>query len=152
MSEPRFRNVNSKDAEIENAHARAADTIHEFIAMVKEQNDVAYMAKLRFRDPDFSEETGVDQFLYLWLSGVYYHEDEKLLSGVFFEVPKELQEWHQVGQRLGFEYDDVFDWMVNDNGRVKGGYTIRVTRSRLATEQERKEFDEYSGITFYESL
>lgn len=42
-----------------------------------------------------------------------------------FEVPPELQNWHQVGQRLGFEGEDIFDWMVlTEDGRLFGGYTL----------------------------
>jgi len=79
-----------------------------------------------------------------------FHSKENMFSGVFFELPSELKEWHHVGQRLGFDKDDVFDWMVNENGHVKGAFTLRVTRSRLKTDAEKKEFDEYTGMSSYE--
>ena len=151
-SEPLFKNINNEDAEIKQAHSLAAQTINKFIILVKEQTDATYMAKLRFRDPDLSEKLGKDQFVYIWLTDVVYHREESMLSGVFFEVPDELKKWHHVGQRLGFEADDAFDWMVNDKGNVKGAYTIRVTRSRLKTESEKLAYDEYVGITAYENL
>ncbi len=152
MNEPLFRNIDSKDREVVAAHARASSTISEFIELVQVAEDVTCMAKLRFKDPDLSLKRGEDQFLYIWLTHVVYHLEEKLLSGVFFEVPTELQKWHQVGQRLGFEADDVFDWMVNDNGHVRGGFTLRVTRSRLGTDSEKAEFDNYSGIISYDPI
>ena len=152
VKEPLFKNINSADAEVMRAHALASKTIDKFRTLVEEQGDATYMAKLRFRDPDLSEKLGKDQFLYIWLNNVVYHPEENILSGVFFEVPEELKKWHQVGQRLGFESDDVFDWMINENGKVKGAFTIRVTRSRLKTEAEKLEFDEYIGISVYESI
>ena len=152
MSEPLFRNIQREDPEMEKAHALASNTASDFVFKVKEQADVAYMAKLRFRDPALSVQTGKDQFLYIWLAAVYHHQEENLLSGVFFEVPHELQKWHKVGERLGFEPEDMFDWMINDNGHVTGGYTLRVTRNRLRTEIEKQEFDEYSGISSYEPI
>lgn len=150
--QPWFKNIDREDAEIKDAHSLAEQTINQFEVYVKEQLDVTYMAKLRFRDPDLSEKLGKDQFLYMWLTNVVYHENENIFSGAFFEVPEEMQKWHQVGQRLGFEHDDVFDWMINDNGKVKGAFTIRVTRSRLKTESEKNEFDEFIGITEYETI
>lgn len=152
VDEPLFKNINREDSEIQKAHSLAAETIDQFEQYVKEQRNVTYMAKLRFRDPDLSEELGTDQFLYMWLTNVFYHEEEKLFSGTFFEVPEEMQKWHQVGQRLGFEHDDVFDWMINDNGKVKGAFTIRVNRSRLKTDSEKLDFDEYIGISEYEPI
>ena len=115
-------------------------------------HNALYMAKLRFKNPDLSERLGEDRFLFLWLSDVYYHEEEKLLSGVFFEVPEELTRWHQEGKRLGFEPEDVFDWMVIENGHAKGGFTIRATRNRLSSDKEKSDYDEYIGVKSYEPI
>ena len=134
------------------AYSQASSTIMDFIALVKSDVNAIYMAKLRFRDPDLSEKLGEDRFLFLWLSDVYFQEDEKYLSGEFFEVPEEFAKWHQVGQRLAFYLEDVFDWMVIENGHAKGGFTIRVTRNRLATEKDKSDYDEYVGISSYEPI
>ncbi|GGP96887.1 hypothetical protein GCM10009410_33470 [Shewanella ulleungensis] len=85
VDEPLFKNINREDSEIQKAHSLAAETINQFEQYVKEQRNVTYMAKLRFRDPDLSEELGTDQFLYMWLTNVFYHEEEKLFSGTFLE-------------------------------------------------------------------
>ncbi|MFO6425501.1 DUF2314 domain-containing protein [Motilimonas sp. KMU-193] len=150
--EPKFRTVNSADLTVQKAHAMAANSMPQFIELVKSRGESTFMAKLRFRDPELSQKLGEEQLLYLWLTDVYYHEEENLLSGVFFEVPDSLRKWHQVGERLGFDAEDVFDWMVNTNGHVKGAYTIRVTRNSLADEQAKAEYDEYIGISSYEPL
>ena len=152
MSEPLFRNTHNQDEDMLKAYTQVSHTINQFIDLVKTGPDAIYMAKLRFRDPDLSEKLGEDRFLYLWLSDVYFHEEENILSGEFFEVPQELTKWHQVGQRLGFDPEDTFDWMVIEDGHAKGAYTIRVTRDQLSTEKERQEYDEYVGISSYEPI
>ncbi|MCE2572987.1 DUF2314 domain-containing protein [Motilimonas eburnea] len=150
--EPKFRTVNSNDLTVQKAHSMAASSMPQFIELVRARGESTFMVKLRFRDPELSEKLGEDQLLYLWLTDVYYHEEENFLSGVFFEVPDSLSQWHQVGERLGFDAEDVFDWMVNTNGHVQGAYTIRVTRNSLAGEQAKAEYDEYIGISSYEPI
>lgn len=151
--EPIFRNIHKNDPEFEKAHAQCADTIGEFVDLVKKSEEPIYMAKLRFRDPDLSEKEGKDHLFYLWLSEVVYHEIENMLSGVFFEVPEGLEKWHQLGKRIGFDPEDLFDWMtIDSNGHMKGGYTIRVTRGRLETSEEQKKYDEHIGVKSYEPV
>ena len=99
------------------------------------------MSKLRFRDPDLSEKEGRDHFFYLWL------------SGVFFEIPSGFEKHYKVGDRLGFDPEDVFDWMIiNQDGHMNGGFTIRVTRDSLETDLEKSKYDEYIGIKSYEPI
>lgn len=148
--EPIFRTIHKDDPEIEEAHYMCADTIGQFVDVVKSGGSATCMAKLRFRDPDLSEKEGKDHLFYLWLSDVLFHPNEGVLSGVFFEVPSGFEKWHQVGKRLGFEPEDVFDWMVIDSSeQMKGGFTIRVTRNRLASDEEKKKYDEYIGVKRY---
>lgn len=149
--EPRFTAIRSDDPELQQAYAHAAATVSLFQGLVQRAGSHISSAKLRFRDPDLSEELGEDRFLFLWLTSIHYHEAERIFSGAFFEVPSELTKWHQVGQRLGFEADAIFDWMVNDGGRLNGGFTLRVTRARLP-EAGRARYDEYTGVTIWEPL
>lgn len=152
LDEPIFQAIYADDAEFSAAHARASATIAEFLLLVRRGGDARFMAKLRFRDPDLSDRLGEDRFFYLWLSEVVYHPEENIFSGVFFEVPKGFEKWHQVGERLGFDPQDVFDWMVIENRHLRGGYTIRVTRSRQRTEEDKLRYDEYIGVTSYEPI
>ena len=76
--------------------------------------------------------------------------------GCFFrrllEVPPELQKWHQVGQRLAFEGEDIFDWMMlTGEGHLSGGFTLRVSRSKLP-ESQRADYDRYIGVRVYEPV
>lgn len=148
-NEPMFTAISNSDKEFQGAYRLASETIDDFIKMLQKDEKSIYSVKLRFRDPDLSEKLGEDRFLYIWLTNVYYHEDKNILSGEFFELPQEMQKWHKVGQRLGFDKEDVFDWMIIDsNGQLRGGYTLRVSRSKLP-ENERVEFDKHVGVSVY---
>jgi uncharacterized protein YegJ (DUF2314 family) len=148
--EPLFTAISNKDADFQAAYARASATLPRFIEHIKSGIKASYSAKLRFRDPDASERLGEDRFVFLWLTGVHYHDAERVFSGGFFEVPPQLQKWHQVGQRLAFEGEDIFDWMVLiEDGRLFGGFTLRTSRSKLP-ESQRADYDRYIGIRVYE--
>lgn len=151
QEEPLFLAVSEHDPDMQNAYRLCVRTIAHFQTFVTRQGDQMCCAKLRFRDPDLSEQLGEDRFTFLWLSNVYYHAPENLYSGTFFEVPPELKKWHQVGQRLAFEADDMFDWMVQDNGHIHGAFTMRVARQKLP-ESERASYDRYVGAEVWEPL
>lgn len=133
------------------AYDRAFETAHVFQSLLEQMPDAVHMAKLRFRDPDESDRLGEDMHVFMWLHQVCHHAEENLFSGVFFEVPPELQKWHQPGQRLGFQTDSIFDWMVNETGHLHGGFTLRVARDKLP-EAERESYDRYIGVSVYEPL
>lgn len=151
MTEPVFSLREDDDPEMELAHSMAAATMPEFLRWVRAGDSSVCLAKLRFRDPDFSEEMGEDQYFFLWLSSVVHHPEDNILSGVFFEVPEGFDKWHSVGSRLGFDAEDVFDWLVLTDGHARGGYRLRLARSRLDAE-ERAQFDAHVGISSYEPI
>ena len=138
------------DVRFRDAYATANRTLPRFIVHLQSGIRAHFSAKLRFRDPYESERLGEDVFLFLWLSTVRYHQDEKVFSASFYEVPPELQQWHQVGQRLTFDGEDIFDWMIlTEDGRLFGGFTLRVSRSMLP-ESKREDYDRYIGVRIYE--
>jgi len=149
--EPLFMAIPKTDADFQSAYDRAAATLPHFIEHIQHGGDAFYSAKLRFRDPDESERLGEDRFSFLWLTSVHYHVAERVFSGTFFEVPPEFQKWHQVGQRLAFDPEDIFDWMVLRQGHLHGGFTLRVSRSKLP-EAEHESYDRYVGVSVYEPL
>lgn len=151
QKEPQFTAISDSDASFQEAYATASRTLPQFIAHIQSGIRAYFSAKLRFRDPDESERLGEDRFIFLWLTDVHYHAAERVFSGAFFEVPAELTKWHQVGQRLGFEGEDIFDWMVlTEEHRLFGGFTLRVTRSKLP-ESQRPDYDRYIGVRVYET-
>jgi hypothetical protein len=42
--------------------------------------------------------------------------------------------------------------VIDSNENMMGGFTIRVTRSRLETEEEKNKYDKYIGVRNYQSL
>ena len=150
QDEPIFTLVSRDNPEMKAAYAKAARTIPQFILHLEEKTGEYPSAKLRFRDPDESARLGEDQLAYIWLGSVHYHKEERMFSGTFFELPPEFEKWHHVGKRLGFDPEDIFDWMVlTEDGRLFGGYTIRVTRS-LLPENQRADYDAHVGVKVYE--
>jgi uncharacterized protein YegJ (DUF2314 family) len=150
QTEPLFTAIPKADTGFQQAYARASETLPRFIQHIQSGVCTYFAAKLRFRDPDESERSRKDVFLFLWLSAVHYHTAEQVFSGAFFEVPAELQQWHQVDERLAFKGEDIFDWMaLTEDGRLFGGYTLRVSRSKLP-ESERADYDRYIGVRVYE--
>ena len=150
QKQPLFTAIAKSDVDFQEAYAAASRTLPRFIEHLQSGISAYFSAKLRFRDPDESERLGEDTFLFLWLTGVHYYPAERVFSGSFFEVPPEFQKWHQVGQTLGFDGEDIFDWMVlTEDGRLFGGFTLRVSRSKLP-ESERADYDRYIGVRVYE--
>jgi uncharacterized protein YegJ (DUF2314 family) len=143
--------IPGESSDFQRAYRLAAATMPRFIAHIERGGGAYHSAKLRFRDPNESARLGEDRFLFLWLGDVHYHVTERLFAGMFFEVPPSLLEWHQVGQRLSFDPEDIFDWMVLDQGHLHGGFTLRVARSKLP-EAHRKSYDRYVGVSVYEPV
>jgi len=143
--EPLFSATHQDDPDMRRAHARAAATIDELFGHLAREGSRSVAVKMRFRDPDLSRRLGEDRFLFLWLLVVQFDRDARRFAVEFFEVPPEFQKWHQPGERLVIDADEVFDWFVNDDGLMHGGFTMRVARARMP-EGERPAFDKYTGV------
>lgn len=72
--------------------------------------------------------------------------DGERFAGTLSNIPADVPGLEH-GQRVVVALNEISDWMVVDNGRLIGGYTIRVFRDRLS-DQERSEFDRESGLLF----
>lgn len=150
-TEPLFMAVPNQDPRLAEAHRRASETLEDFKRHLTINDGRLCSVKLRFRDPDLSERLGEDRFLFLWLGNAYFHEDEGCFSAEFFELPEEFTKWHHVGERLGIDPEDIFDWMVLDEGRLYGGFTLRLNRS-LLPEDKRADFDAHIGVSHYQEM
>ena len=82
---------------------------------------------------------------FIWLSVI-----EVLPSGFIasvFEIPKEF-EGIRVGDEIQVADREVMDWMVNRDGELHGGFSLRYQRSKLPPEK-RGGFDEHVGVSRY---
>jgi uncharacterized protein YegJ (DUF2314 family) len=145
LKEPLFVAARRDDPEMGRAHAQASDSIDELVAHVHRDGSHTCAIKMRFRDPDESVRLGEDRFVFLWLTVVEHDEGAQRFAARFFEVPSDLHKWHKPGDVLVVGHDDIFDWFVNDDGLMQGGFTMRVARSRKP-ESERAAFDKYTGV------
>lgn len=140
---PRFDKVRDSDAEFKQTVIRARATLNvfkELIQMASRKDGVTLMIKTRIVD----DGNGA----FMWLNEAREAGDG--FSGVLFEVPASFKE-HRVGEKISVKRDCIMDWMVNDNGLVHGGYSIRLLRAR-EPENERARFDSYMGVKSYEPL
>jgi uncharacterized protein YegJ (DUF2314 family) len=64
-----------------------------------------------------------------------------------FEIPPEFANY-QVGDEVEVSQEAVADWMVNDDGVLYGGFSLRYQRSLLAKDKQAW-FDEHIGVTRY---
>lgn len=78
------------------------------------------------------------QFEHFWISGVSY--DGNRFTGQLDNDPQ-LVKNVKLGQRMVVRPEEISDWMYADQGRLMGGYTIRVIRDQLKG-KERQEFDQ----------
>lgn len=81
----------------------------------------------------------------LWLV-VVSHDNDGFI-GEIFELPGDFSEY-ALHDRITVRNADVMDWMVNDDGTVHGGFSLRLARARLAP-AERDAFDRHIGVDVY---
>jgi uncharacterized protein YegJ (DUF2314 family) len=150
-AEPIVMAISMNDEAMKMAYRTASDTMDDFIRHLAIGDSRLCSFKLCFRDPELSERLGEDRLLYWWLDLATYHPEDGHFSGVFSELPDCLLPYHQVGQRLHAEREDVFDWRVNCDGRLYGGFTIRVARQKIPAD-DLADYDSYIGVTSFEEV
>ena len=148
-SEPLAMAISQDDDAMMAAYRRASETIEDFISHLGVGDDRLCSFKLCFRDPELSERLGEERLFYWWLDLAVYHAEDGHFSGVFSELPDCLLPYHHIGKRLHADPQDIFDWRVNDDGRLYGGFTIRVARTMIPTDQL-ADYDRYIGVASFE--
>jgi uncharacterized protein YegJ (DUF2314 family) len=137
--EPFFSSVDMTDPAYRAAIAEARSSLSEFRLRCKEASETGALAFIK-KEVRWGEHRAL-----LWLSPVRLVGDD--FEGTVFEVPAEFDSL-RTGQIMSVESDEVLDWMVNDGGRLHGGFSLRYQRSRLAPEKQ-PWFDQRIGVIEY---
>ena len=134
--QPTIYNVENQDAEMNNIIIKAKQTLPEFYKVLESgnPNHEAFAVKVRFKINNDGE--------HIWINSLFKRNGEYF--GVVDNLPEFAKEVKQ-GDTIKIDTDKVSDWMYLDNGELKGGYTIRLLRTRMS-EEERIEFDNTSGM------
>ncbi|RLE18121.1 MAG: hypothetical protein DRJ65_21830 [Acidobacteria bacterium] len=140
--EPLFMAMNDEGESIVSSVKQARATLGHFAtAFSKPQFRKAYfLVKTRFEDQD---EPG--EFVHIWLLVNDVLGD--LLFCSTFEVPEGFGGLEE-GQSYVLAEDRIEDWMINEDGRLFGGLSIRLQREALP-ETDREDFDRHAGISEY---
>lgn len=86
---------------------------------------------------------------HIWLTDVSF-DDSNIFYGKIGNAPLNVKTV-KLGQNVGISFDDVSDWMIIENGRLIGGYTIRVLREGL-TGLALENFDRSVGMQIDEGV
>ncbi len=130
-AEPEYFEVKEKDAEMDHAVRMARRHLRRFITAL--QNPAAGQRDFEVKKPFVQG----DRVEHIWLSGVQY--SGKRFHGRVDNAPQEIKGL-KMGSRASVNPDEITDWLYVDNGKLVGGYTIRVLYDDLPPDRK-KEFE-----------
>lgn len=133
-NQPDIYGVDGNDKEMNEAIEKANKTLADFNSALLNPEIEVKSLKVKFQN-----ETDVE---HIWLSDVIFKDGK--YSGIIDNEPEYIKN-HQIGETISVDNKDISDWMYIENGKLFGGYTIKVIRSRM-TESEKEEFDAESGM------
>ncbi len=134
--EPDIVRVSDEDAEMNKAVQMARSTAEKFIASLKAPSakQTGFSVKKPFREGGKVE--------HIWLSDVSV--DNSNFKGLVGNDPIDVKNI-KLGDPATVAKDEISDWMYIEDGKLVGGYTIRVLYSRMSPE-EKKDFSANLGF------
>lgn len=117
------------DAELDAAIGQARDTLETFADTIATPNaDRTFVAvKVRFHPPgDAAQE--------IWVDDVTY-SDGVFRGSVGDDIPALKLE---AGETITIKQADIVDWMIVEDGKLIGGYTIRLAVERMSPEERER--------------
>jgi len=130
----------STDSEMESAFAQARASLDEFIQLLANPNPTRAFAalKIRFTLPDGSTQD-------IWCDDVTYKSGQ-FTGNMGDDIPALKLAF---GDRIPLSHNDMVDWMIVQDGKLIGGFTIRVAFSRM-TPAEKEFFLNEAGYSIDE--
>ena len=134
--QPDVHMVSVDDPEMNSAMEQARASVTTFITSLQNpgQNQTHFSVKAKVVDGDQTE--------HIWLYDVSYDGNQFL--GKIGNNPLNVKNV-SLGDEIALLPSEISDWMIVEDEKLVGGYTLRVLRNRLS-EVERKKFDE--NLTF----
>jgi uncharacterized protein YegJ (DUF2314 family) len=136
---PRFDHVRSSDPAYQQTISAAHESIEQFRAMLPADGSPRPDALIKTQLVDG------DNSAFMWLNNTATEGDN--FTAELFEVPDTLPN-NSVGDRQVVAVKELMDWMVNENGRLTGGFSLRYNRARMS-DAEKLDFDRHIGVTDY---
>jgi uncharacterized protein YegJ (DUF2314 family) len=133
-----FIHVVSDDSEMNMAIQRARDTLPLFIADFQDPqpDQTEFSLKVRFPYDDGAN------WEHLWVSDLTYSEG--VFTGLVWNEPLRVRSLH-IGDEVQVDPADISDWMIIQDGKMLGGFTIYAIRDKLP-EHQREEFESEIGF------
>ncbi len=129
--------VNDDDMQLERANRRARRTVGQFITALRSprsgQRD--FLVKKAFITPQGQAE-------HIWLSDVKFTGNR--FVGTVDNKPNNIPGL-KIGARASVNPDEISDWSYVDNGKLVGGYTIRVLYAEMSPE-EKLDFEKHADF------
>jgi uncharacterized protein YegJ (DUF2314 family) len=141
--EPDIVNVADDDARMNWAIEKAQLTLWHFEQTIKNPHTEELYLSLKAKIVDGNE------IEHLWLSNPTV-DSQGIFYGIVANVPVYVKNV-QFQTKIGIERENVSDWMVIENNRLIGGYTIRTIRDAYS-DKEREEFDSSMGFLIDEGI
>jgi uncharacterized protein YegJ (DUF2314 family) len=133
-NQPTIYNVESNDKEMSEAIKKANQTLTDFNLALQNPKIEVKSLKVKFETSDGNE--------HIWLSNIEYKNGK--YWGILDNEPEYITEY-KIGDKIEVDNSKISDWMYLKNGKLFGGYTIKLLRSRM-TENEKDQFDAESGM------
>jgi uncharacterized protein YegJ (DUF2314 family) len=117
------------DVEMEAAFQQARDTLDSFIQKIEAShpNRTLIAVKVRFVLPDGSTQD-------LWVDRISYRDG--LFHGTMGDDIPTLK--LSVDEKITIKRNDIVDWMIVEDGKLIGGYTIRLAFERMTPEEKQR--------------
>lgn len=129
--------VNDDDMQMEHAVRRARRNVRQFITALQNPppNTRDFQVKKLFIAPDGTAE-------HIWLADVHFTGNR--FVGVVDNRPNKLPNV-KLGSKASVNPDEVTDWSYVENGRLVGGYTIRMLYAEMS-DQEKQQFEKQADF------
>ena len=134
----RFFFTGSADQNMKDAVISARDSLAQFRKFISDtKKELHPLIKIKLVEPSYSAN--------MWL--MVTQNSPAGFSAKLFEIPQDFKSF-KVGDELTVRDEEVLDWMINDEGTLYGGYSLRVQREQLGA-NEKLDFDKHIGVERY---